>query len=190
MTNNIHYLKGELSEEEILPITEEIKRIEKDFSKAINYNSKLIQNIEQEYEIIDNFLYIQKILRPHIKKFCKSETIKPILIDTWVNFQKKHEYSPLHYHQGDIGFVIYIQVPFTNEEEELISPGRNSRYCSAGNFQFVGISDENKVSWKSIRVDKSFENKFLIFPSDLCHIVYPFFSSDEYRIGVSGNFKI
>ena len=161
MNKNINYLQGELTVEEIQPIKDEISKIEKDFSKAPKYNSKLIQNIEQEYEIIDNFFHIQKILRPHIKKFCKSETVKPILMDTWVNFQKKYEYSPLHYHQGNIGFIIYIQVPFTNEEEQLISPGRNSRYCSSGNFQFVGVDDNNKVSWKYIRVDKSFENKFV-----------------------------
>ena len=38
-----------------------------------------------------------------------------------------------------------------------------------------------------IDVDKSFEGKMLVFPSKLQHLVYPFYTSDEHRITVSGN---
>jgi hypothetical protein len=36
------------------------------------------------------------------------------------------------------------------------------------------------------------ENTLLLFPAKLTHAVYPFYSSDDYRISVSGNvvFKV
>ena len=43
------YLKVKLSDLELLTIKDEIKLIEKDFSKAISFNSKLIGNIKNEY---------------------------------------------------------------------------------------------------------------------------------------------
>ena len=36
-------------------------------------------------------------------------------------------------------------------------------------------------------VDKSFEGQMVMFPSKLQHLVYPFYTSDDYRITVSGN---
>ena len=36
-------------------------------------------------------------------------------------------------------------------------------------------------------VDKSKEGYFVIFPSNLNHQVFPFYSSDDYRITVAGN---
>ena len=41
-----------------------------------------------------------------------------------------------------------------------------------------------------LNVDKSFEGKMLMFPSKQMHAVNPFYTSDGYRITVSGNLKI
>ena len=43
-----------------------------------------------------------------------------------------------------------------------------------------------------LNVDKSYEGKILVFPAELMHSVNPFYTSDEYRITVSGNviFKV
>ena len=41
----------------------------------------------------------------------------------------------------------------------------------------------------SIPVDKSFEGKMLMFSASQYHAVYPFYTSDEERITVSGNLK-
>jgi hypothetical protein len=42
----------------------------------------------------------------------------------------------------------------------------------------------------TIDVDKSFEGKMLMFPNSAYHTVYPFYTSDDYRITVSGNLDI
>ena len=36
-------------------------------------------------------------------------------------------------------------------------------------------------------VDKSFEGKGFMFRSSQAHTVYPFYTSDDYRISISGN---
>lgn len=38
-------------------------------------------------------------------------------------------------------------------------------------------------------VDKLYEGQIFLFPSCLQHMVYPFTSSDDYRISISGNLR-
>ena len=53
--------------------------------------------------------------------------------------------------------------------------------------QFV-IPSVVGIETLDLRADKDWNYKFALFKSDLTHQVYPFFTSDEYRITVSGNF--
>ena len=52
-------------------------------------------------------------------------------------------------------------------------------------FQYSNIFGELQESPQP--VDKSFEGRMFLFPSIMSHQVYPFYTSDEYRITVSGN---
>ena len=36
-------------------------------------------------------------------------------------------------------------------------------------------------------IDKSWEGVMILFPADTAHQVYPFYTSDDYRISISGN---
>ena len=36
-------------------------------------------------------------------------------------------------------------------------------------------------------IDKAWEGTMILFPSSLNHNVYPFYTSDDYRISISGN---
>ena len=47
-----------------------------------------------------------------------------------------------------------------------------------------------EINNEIIHADKSYEGKICLFPSKLRHSVSPFFSSDDYRISVSGNVMI
>jgi hypothetical protein len=42
----------------------------------------------------------------------------------------------------------------------------------------------------SLPVDETWEGKFAVFPAELHHQVYPFYSTDEVRISLSGNFRV
>jgi hypothetical protein len=47
-----------------------------------------------------------------------------------------------------------------------------------------------RIKQVPIPVDSSYEGTIMMFPSALNHGVYPFYTSDEYRISVSGNIRI
>ena len=50
------------------------------------------------------------------------------------------------------------------------------------------ISQVNlEVGFKMLDVDNEYEGKIMMFPSSLVHCVYPFYTSDDYRISLSGN---
>ena len=62
----------------------------------------------------------------------------------------------------------------------------------AGHFCFLYSGPDGRVLSEDIPVDKKYEGKMALFPASLNHQVYPFYTSDEQRITISGNvgFKI
>ena len=104
--------------------------------------------------------------------------------DLWVNFQKKYEFNPLHNHAGMFSFVIWMKVPYEweNEKELPWTKGSNAEQ-TVGNFIFVAPSFENYIHF----MNKNAEGRMVLFPSNLYHMVYPFYTSDEERVSISGN---
>ena len=96
----------------------------------------------------------------------------------WFNIQKKEEFIPNHKHDGILSYSIWIQLPF-------LKNNKNRKFESCFEFQYQNIlgATDNYL----IPLDKSYEGKFVLFPSMLQHCVYPFFDNDETRISVSGN---
>jgi len=86
-----------------------------------------------------------------------------------------------------MSFVIYTKVPFKMRDELAASPGINSNNNIPGHFQFSYTGILGGISNHYVPVDESYENTMMLFPSKLMHCVYPFFTSDEYRISVAGN---
>ena len=109
--------------------------------------------------------------------------LSPALDSLWVNFQKKYEFNPLHNHSGVFSFVIWMQIPYDCTEENSIPFVKSSNHPSAGRFCFVDSLGESTY----IDTPAGTQGLMCIFPSFLKHIVYPFYTSDDYRISVSGN---
>ena len=116
------------------------------------------------------------------------------LLTCWRNIeQKKYEYNPIHQHDGVFTFVIWYQIPFYKEDEVKYGPGKepNLEFNHNGEFEFVYHNGKEKgIVFEHLNVDKNMEGYMAIFPSDLHHIVYPFYTSDDYRITLSGNIKL
>jgi hypothetical protein len=113
------------------------------------------------------------------------------LHNVWINYQKKGEYNPLHHHSQDLVFVIWIKIPYNLEDEFNHPFCKKSNTKVASIFQFANISNPFSFNVQnSIFVDKSYEGKMIVFHSAMEHLVYPFFTSDEYRISMSGNLSI
>jgi len=107
--------------------------------------------------------------------------LQSYLMTLQVNYQKKYEYNPLHYHSGLFSFVIWMKIPYDINNERNLDIATNFR--EASNFAFVYNSDWG-VSTEYIQPK---ENYCCIFPSHLNHLVYPFYTSDENRISITGN---
>jgi hypothetical protein len=99
--------------------------------------------------------------------------------ESWVNVQEKYEYIPAHNHDGIIAYVIWVQIPYDIKNE--LKSGQTS---SCFEFQYSSIlgAPMNKI----IEVSKEHEGYIMMFPSGLIHQVYPFYTSDDVRMSVSG----
>ncbi len=108
----------------------------------------------------------------------------------WVNYQKQHEFNPLHMHNGGNGysFVIFMKIPTHWKEQHALPISVNSVIPSASNFQFVWVEKRTEeCMWSNIRLSSEDEGRMLFFPSTLQHQVYPFYGTEEERITISGN---
>lgn len=180
----------------------ELKSLAKEASKK-RYNHRLAGNIQNEYDFPEG----AKVIRDFIFDLCNkyddtfdylrtvrvlTDDLPMVLLDddVWINFQKKHEFNPIHDHSGIYSFVIWLQVPYTIEDETKYSPGKDSNKPSAGMFEFLYTNALGSSVTGTLPADKTWEGKIAFFPASLSHCVYPFYTSDEYRISISGNVKL
>ena len=99
----------------------------------------------------------------------------------WINYQKANEYNPPHHHDGDLSFVIYLQVPeeIVKENDVHNNPGPGMICFDMGPEMPFSVGGNVMMP----RVGQVF-----IFPAWLSHHVLAF-KSDVERISVSGNIK-
>jgi len=189
------------SDEELEPIRKEIEKIQKSgFTDAIDHRSFLAGNIKKEFELVDSVEHIEKIMKPicleHDKSFNYTETVittfkkKSIFLSSvWANFQEKYEFNPIHSHSGVYSFVIWLDIPFDNLKEISNEHSIRTNSPVSGNFEFVYTDILGKIKTFRIAADTHSRNVGLLFPSELRHCVYPFYTSDQHRISIAGNFS-
>lgn len=110
--------------------------------------------------------------------------------NSWVNFQKKHEYNPLHYHYDDLSWVLWVSIPYDLEDELSVPSIKEANSKCGSKFQFVYNKLDSGIYTHEINIDKTYEGVLMMFPSYLKHQVYSFQTSDEHRISISGNIRI
>jgi hypothetical protein len=163
--------------------------------KANNYLAGHITN-EYYYENYPNEIrdYIVDKSQSHagLKSYADNinvltKNVPYILKTMWVNLQKKYEFNPLHNHTGVFSFIIPLKIPYKLEnEKKALSYNKNSQSYTS-KLIFVSINNVGTIIDTPVSMDKSYIGKCMIFPAVLKHMVYPFFTSDDYRITVSGN---
>jgi hypothetical protein len=99
----------------------------------------------------------------------------------WINFQKKHEFIPNHRHDGVYSYSMWLKIPYEYEEET------KGGGIHASVFEFTYIDVNGYIQSNIIKLGSNFERKVIMFPSKMLHCVYPFYTSDETRLSVSGN---
>jgi hypothetical protein len=163
-------------------------------NKELN-NENLTGNIQSQY-IIKKFdpdfvKYIEEKSTEFFLSTKQNSYNHKLKLDSfWINKQRKYEFNPLHNHSGLVTFVCWIKIPYNLEDEMSLDNCKNSNYPTNSLFSFVFSNYYGDLCQKLIEVDKSYEGKCIFFNSSLYHQVYPFYTSDEYRISVSGNLNI
>jgi len=177
---------------------------------SLRYNDKLQGHIKEEYSlnhVKDNYEnWLLSVAESWItsnpgymesfEEVSKCKSYKLYLDSLWVNKQKKYEFNPIHYHSGALSFVIWIKIPYNLEDElnyfPLISNTNDDEKENFYTSKFCFIYNDilGQIKQLPVPVDKTFEGRMLMFPSSLHHTVYPFYTSDDYRISVSGNIRI
>ena len=163
------------------------------FSKA---NKTLAGNMEKEFDLDESF---EKILFPYTslladeydnlnnKILDKQNQSNWVSTGSWINFQKKHEFNPIHDHTGTYSFVLWIQIPYNLEEELKLDNCKNSNEPLNSLFCFTYLNQYGQIVENELPIDKTWEGTMILFSSKLRHQVFPFFTSDDYRISISGN---
>ena len=206
---NIGVLEAKLPYELFEGLSNEIERLTTE-GGALKYNHNLVGHIEEEYSL--------NHVKDHLEEFLIAmastwQEANPGLIDAyeeavklkdwslyldsmWYNKQKKYEFNPLHFHSGALSFVIWIKIPYELEDEINYFPPvcgveddvEGNTYTSK--FCFYYTNSMGRITPAMIPVDKTYEGTIVMFPSEMLHAVYPFYTSDDYRISVSGNLRI
>ena len=166
--------------------------------KKIPRNHTLIGHIKEEYALEHPPKDLVKMLidmidsrfQQYLNKLAVLTEDLPFDLDQiWCNFQKKHEFNPPHDHSGVFSFVVFVKIPYSlSEENKCFQTGEGAGYTSK--FTFHSINKFGKLELLPLEVDKTFEGKIIFFPATQIHEVFPFYTSDDYRVTVSGNIKL
>ena len=192
----------QLSDKDFKWIKKEVVKAKKE---GVEYNKTLVGHIQEEYKMpgisrsLNDFLCAMASSHPVFQNVNKQLHLlsenKPLFLHSfWVNYMKKHEFNPPHDHAGVYSFVVFIQIAYDLKKEETYFTkmfADNARPMTS-KFAFQNINIDGEISTDPLNVDKSFEGKIIIFPAHLQHGVFPFYTSDDYRITISGNvvFKV
>jgi hypothetical protein len=199
---NFGYYIDKIPQEVFNELKLQVDSLQNNFINGEKYNNHLVGEIYHEYKIHLNHQcknYIKHLTKQveDSSNYIKSNYTEPLNLeindDVWINFQKKHEYNPPHNHSGIYSFVIWYQIPYTIEDEINHSPKSiDQQPCVNGLFSFLTpnlTSRTRNIDEHILEIDSSKQGYVAIFPSILHHLVYPFYTSNSYRITIAGNIK-
>jgi len=154
-----------------------------------SYNNRLVGQMKGEFEftITEDFENFLKEFYSHYVETFNLIKRKVVGLDAWANFQQATEYNPVHLHEAEASWVLWIKIPYKLEEEDNLPNSRMSYHHTNSRFQFVYSRIDGLIQTHDLAVDSDWEGTIIIFPSLLRHCVYPFFTSDESRISIAGN---
>lgn len=173
-------------------IMNEVNEISNDWNSHQKWNDGLAGNMEKQYEMVKSI----SVFEPYLNAMCRSygehwnfykKSGDYKLSQMWVNFQRKNEFNPIHHHNELFSFVCWLKIPY-NIQDELNAPHtKNTNAKAASAFQFIYPNILGQLTLETLYVSSGWEKRIVLFPAHLSHCVYPFSTSDDYRISISGN---
>jgi len=194
---NVGLTQGKIPSEIYQALNKEIIDIHEDDSNILKMNDNLAGQITKESQITTSLPLLNPFLEEMGRAYQKEWDYYPkenpnnndLKVESvWVNMQKKLEVNPLHNHDGTLSFVAWLHVPFKLEDERNMENCKNSRTMElSSTFQFVYNTTLGTIANAPLFVESGWEGIIVMFPSKLLHMVYPFQTSDDYRISIAGN---
>ena len=194
---NVGLTNGTIPPQIYQALNQEIVDIHNDDSNTMRMNHSLAGQITKEYQITKSLPLLNPFLEEMGRAYQKEWNYYPkenpnnnklTVESVWVNMQKKLEVNPLHNHDGTLSFVAWLYVPFKLEDERNMPNCKNSRTVElASTFQFVYSTVLGSIANCPMFVENGWEGRIIMFPAKLLHMVYPFQTSDDYRISIAGN---
>ena len=204
-TNNLGYIDEKMPDDVFKIVLDEIDIAA---GQKVPHNTKLVGNIEEQYlmgfknqvNMYKLETYLRGLAGIYEKKFnymsCMGNQTMSLdqgmsfdlrLRNCWVNFMKKYEFNPIHNHSGLYSFVIFVKIPFELDKEFASPRTQNEKQRFPGCFSFYCGNGLGEFVPHVIEADRTWEQVIMLFPSITQHCVYPFYTSDDYRMTVSGN---
>ena len=187
--------------EDLKPLYDLALKVEEDATQYKSMNTRLAGNIKKQV-VFDSYYkdFVSTLLDPLLKKhvsefnYIKQQNYLdndcPIeLTQAWMVLQEKYEFNPIHCHAGIFSFVIWLKIPYNMQDELSLPFVAESNTPSAGAFCYM-MTDMIGRSHAQNLIVEDLEACAFLFPSSMLHCVYPFYTSDEYRISVAGNYQI
>ena len=197
--NNIPLWEYKLSPDELAPVQAEVDSITaNNYADYTSASSQLVGDIEHQYFLKDCVGLLDATVTREINlweaqaNFLHTQnynTGKHAIqsLGAWVNFQHKGENNPLHSHGGILSWVLWLKIPYTTEQEAAYARGSKAQPF-AGMFGMTYTNVLGNIELAGWQLSKEMEGTLLLFPSKLKHCVYPYYSTDDVRISLSGNY--
>ncbi len=172
--------KYKISKELINIINNHVDSILEDQNKIeeLYHGKNLAGEIKYEIKLTKDFInlnlynYIKNIVYNFVKSTLNKELKTLEVKSSWAVCQFESDYNPIHWHDGHLSGVMYTKVPndFGSSYKKI---NKN------GNIAFIhGSTQLTAASVYDVRPEIG---DLYIFPSNLMHVVYPFFSEEERR---------
>jgi hypothetical protein len=155
----------------------------------VSYSKNLVGHLSKEYafKIPDDFKTFLELFALNYGEYFSYPKRIIQKHDAWVNLQQKHEFNPIHVHNADLSWVLWFKIPYKLSEEDNLENSISSSVSANARFMFHFTQLNGMIRNHTLNVDKTYEGKLILFPSYLPHSVFPFYTSDEFRISIAGN---
>ena len=157
----------------------------------LDHGNKLVGNVQQEILLEVEFMkkikwadFLARSVEMWVAKELGKKLTEFNIIKSWIVRQFKHEYNPVHFHNGHISGVGYLKVP----KNMGSTVQKNKRNNDNGKLELID-GTKRLFSRPIYRVTPKVGD-FYLFPNYMLHTVYPFSDTDEERRSVSFNAKI
>lgn len=202
---NVGYIWCQVPEEDLEPIRQEVDDILFILPEEQEANLDLAGNLQLQFHLKTSFDHLEQLIIPLAQAYTREfnftklqDSLLPnklnkdtgyewYMHNAWCNAQEAGEFNPSHYHAGILSFVLWLDIPYSMQDEQDLLPKTLLDNKRGGCFEFLYTDAIGQIRNYTIHADHYWQGRLIMFPSQMLHHVYPFYSSRLQRKSVSGN---